>query len=636
MNYTRKLFSMMLLATFSLALLFVTSCNDDDKPDDGGDEVSLTELIAAIDEAKALLVGAEEGFEKGKFGIGSIAKLQGVIDDAQAVVDSEAPSAALIDNALTQLRSAITTFQESEVITVANPWVQQVTDNRILLTDSDAGSDRGLLSLVDIGKDFTIELMINPVSLNIIDFSQSLISTAKQFNADASASVDDGFHVRYFDKGEMQFIVGAPGGSWSEIERTPEGTLKAEEWQHVAYVHSNGEQILYVNGVEVGKGQFEYQSTVENTALAGIGIGNAFDWNNRIADAMFKDIRVWSKALAPEDQNQQGLLATGSGLEAWFPLASEQGSKIVDVSGNYEAILGDFVVWAPEGNPDLVVVDYSELEKAISDAETFINDISEGTSAGDHGIGTSEWLQSSIDQAQTVLDEMGSGADVAGVLEVITSALETAKANTVVGGAANGFKNDSGETGAMRITPNWHALGESFTIEGYFKPTELGGDIWGNGEVGVFHVGGNGDSLRYYYADASKGAYVNAFSPTPVMVAGTDHHIALVYDKTAMTMTLYLDKEELTTTTEVGGLLNLGWGEFWVGATWGFSKGTFREFRIWNEAKTAEGLDATISDATAESTLEVYLPFNLKDATLFKDATGKHFVEQRGAVEWVD
>lgn len=637
----------------SFAIGMTISCGDDDNPDpdpdpDPDEEVSLDALNALITEAEGLLEGAEEGFALGNYAIGSIAKLQGVLDDAKAVVELADVSADLVENAETQLQAAIDEFIASEVTSAANPWVQQVAGNRINITDNIAGggTNRGLLGLFDVGKSFTVELKVNPVSLERISFSNSLMSAAKQYNA--GSTVDDGWHVRYFDDGSINFINGAPGGGWSGISGegtnngVAPGSIKAGEWNHVAYVHnSGGDKILYVNGTEIGRAVLDYQSITENDAEElGLSIGNSWDWQDRVSNAMYKDIRVWSIALDEADLDQQGLTGTGNGLEAWFPLESDQGAEVADVSGNYLAVMGDLVVWAPNGDPDQVDVDYSELETLISDAETFLAGITEGTNAGDHGIGTTEWLEPSIAAAQAVIDDEGSGADVAAAVADLSGDLAFAETNTVVGGAADGFRNDGGD-GYVYISNYTTVAGESFTMEFEFKPTVLGGDIVGNGSYGVYYTGdGDYDSLQYYYnfkGETGDGNpdddWSRAMGETDFVV-DTWYHVALVYDGANDVQTLYVDGVEIRTLSNVGDIAGGGWGGILIGASWGYTKATFRDFRVWNEAKAAADLDADITDPSSEANLEAYAPFNFKDAPLTKDATGKHFLQHSGEIIW--
>jgi len=344
---------------FCAILLTFSSCKKEPDPDPEPMtmEVSLEELNALIAEANTLLTGAVEGFNLGEYQFGSISQLQDVLDNAQTVADSGTTDALLVSNAVTQLQDAIDAFNALEVLSVATPWVQQIPNNSILITDSDAGIQGGMLDFLEAGRDFTIELSVNPISLQNFGFSNTLLSAAKQFNGPAGAdgviTINAGFHVRYFADGSIQFINGIgndPWENWEETPRSDPGVIVEGEWNRVAYVHSGGDRILYVNGNEILRGSFNYKSIGDIDGVTGFLIGNSYDWTDRVANALIEDVRVWSKALESSELNNQTLTATGDGFEAWFPLKSDVGSEAVDVSGNFKAEFGEFVKWAPDGD----------------------------------------------------------------------------------------------------------------------------------------------------------------------------------------------------------------------------------------------------------------------------------------------
>jgi len=164
------------MMAFLAISLTIMSCGKDEpepmEPDPMDMEVSFEELIGLIAEANNLLAGAEEGFDQGNYQFGAIAQLQGVTDNAQTVVDSNTDDMLLVDNAVSQLKAAIDAFRATEVLSVATPWIQQIPNNRLLLTDSDNGTQGNLLALIEAGRDFTIELRFNPVSLQNLGFSK--------------------------------------------------------------------------------------------------------------------------------------------------------------------------------------------------------------------------------------------------------------------------------------------------------------------------------------------------------------------------------------------------------------------------------------------------------------------------------
>ena len=637
----KRNFFFSLIGFVTLSVLFVSCNNDDDSSDPktngangtngngSGVTVTLDTLKNLITEANELKKDAKEGFDLGSYAFGSITKLNDVIAKAQQVVDAGSTDEALLKEASDEIKKAISDFNNAKVKSIANPWVQQARNNKIVLTDNIEGDGQKgkLLSLIDMGKSFTIEFDIFPVSFNKIGNDNAIIGASKQFSD--GQTVDDGFYVRYNEKGEVFYEIGKPDAGW-ESTGYKDGGLKAGEWNHVAYIHKGADQLLYVNKVEVFKTTIDYQSITNNpdSNVVGIHLGGAIDWDDRTANALFKDVRVWSKALDKGDLDKEGLTSTGDGLEVWFPMAADQGKKFNDVSGKFTAHLTELTVWAPDGDYTKVPVDYSDLEALISEAQTFVSGVNEGTNAGDFGVGTKEWFNPILKEAQDVISNQLGNADAKNALGKLKEALDKAKDNKVVGGAAGGFTNES-DNGALRITPTFHSEGESYTAEFQMKLKDFGGDYFGTGEWGLIS---NGDGGLYYFI--SNDGY-DGIRTTATLALDQWYHIALTYDKATKEAVLYVDS------VEVGKVVrenkdNHGWGETWLGATWGFSKAHFKNLRIWNNVKTANQLNAPIANPTTEANLELYFPLDVKNATLFKDATGKYFGEMRGAASWLD
>jgi hypothetical protein len=69
----------------------------------------------------------------------------------------------------------------------------------------------------------------------------------------------------------------------------------------------------------------------------------------------------------------------------------------------------------------------------------------------------------------------------------------------------------------------------------------------------------------------------------------------------------------------------------WLGNGWGKMYGSIKNFRLWNEARSASDLNGTISGT--EPNLEVYLPLNRVAGVSFSDVTGDYNAELRG-IKW--
>jgi hypothetical protein len=103
------------LLTLAASSLFI-ACSDD------GDTkvvIDTAALEAKIQEATDLLAASTEGTATGQFQLGSKAILQGAVDLAQQVADSEAVTQVQVDNSVTTLSQAITTFNESAIVPIA-------------------------------------------------------------------------------------------------------------------------------------------------------------------------------------------------------------------------------------------------------------------------------------------------------------------------------------------------------------------------------------------------------------------------------------------------------------------------------------------------------------------------------------
>jgi len=498
---------------------------------------------------------------------------------------------------------------------------------------------------------------MNPVSLQNLGFSNSLISAAKQFDGDPAdagvMTVDEGFHLRYFDDGSMQFINGGAGSAnpWQEIPRTDAGTLVEGQWHHVAYVHSGADRILYVDGIEVGKGALDYKSIADNPSVTGISIGNSFDWVDRVSNALVEDVRVWSKALAATELNNQSIMATGDGLEAWFPLKSDQGSEVTDVSGNYKAVLGEFVSWAPNGDISQVPKDYTALMSAIMDGNTFLAGITEGMEVGNHGIGTTMFVQDRIDAGMAVVDQNGSQTDAAIAETAILDAIDAVSDNTIAEAGATGgllYDLEAAGTVGFRLTRTDGAppaMPEgSYTIEmevnlnDFLHPNGSETSLLGTGalqfrtqvSVSDSDANGNEGAIEFYVEGAG---WTCACSGAGTMVAGEWASLAAVYDATSNTSKIYLNGVEVASGSDGAYTRrnNNGWMDMWLGNRGGDGNrldGSARDLRVWSVARSASEVNADITGT--ENGLEMYFPLDMKNAQFFVDKTGNYYGDRRG------
>jgi len=577
MKTSLKFFQYLFLGFLAISLTFVSCSDDEPEPTPPpAPMVSFEALTALIEEAKGLLNGATEGFSRDQYQFGAIDQLQEVIDNSQTVVDSNTDDMRLVDNALTQLQNAINAFKDKQVISVATPWIQQIPNNRLLITDSDAGNQ------------------------------------------------------------------GA-------------GTLVEGEWQHVAYVHSGSDRILYVNGQEVARGAFPYKSITDNPAVTGVSIGNSFDWTDRVSNALVEDVRVWSIALNGDQLNDQSIRATGDGLEAWFPLKSDGGDVVVDVSGNFQAELTEFVSWAPDGDINLVEKDFSEVMTAIMDAKDFLATVTEGMEVGNYGIGTVKFVQDAIDVAMDIVDNNGAQSAAAVAADNIYNAIDRVSGNVIEeAGPSSGLLYDLDAQGVVgfrliRTDGTNPALPEgSYTIEleanmnDFLHPNGTETSLLGTGALQFrtmvstdAGMNGNEGAIEFYVEGAG---WTCACSAAGTMIAGEWVKLAAVYDADSNTSKIYLNGVEVAS-GDNGAYTrrdNNGWMDMWLGNRAGDGNrldGSARNLRIWSVAKAAADVNADINGD--EEGLEMYFPLNMKNAPFFVDQTG-NFYGQRIGVTYLD
>lgn len=268
-----------------VAVSILVSCSDDDPEV----KVDKTQLSAKITEANTLLDESVEGTAEGQFQIGSKAVLEGAIDLAQQVSDSEVVTQVQVDNATTALDQAIVAFQGKEVIAIepdalighwtfdegtgtstadfsgntrtgtlkaghAN-WGAGTPD---WTTDRYGNADKALhfgdganveipYSTALNPETMTISLWVNAdvenpiwannymVSLNRWNGYKFQLQSANKAFMTVKADVDGANDPAYYDRD-------------NESPELPQG-----EWLHVAVTFGGGEMIFYVNGQEVKK-----------------------------------------------------------------------------------------------------------------------------------------------------------------------------------------------------------------------------------------------------------------------------------------------------------------------------------------------------------------------------------------------
>jgi hypothetical protein len=83
--------------------------------------------------------------------------------------------------------------------------------------------------------------------------------------------------------------------------------------------------------------------------------------------------------------------------------------------------------------------------------------------------------------------------------------------------------------------------------------------------------------------------------------------------------------------TEIGVPAVSGWGEIWLGNSFGFKmNGSIKDFRLWDEVRSTEQLNTDIDGS--ESNLQIYFPLDRVGGIQLSDETGNYSGELRGVV----
>jgi hypothetical protein len=164
------------------------------------------------------------------------------------------------------------------------------------------------------------------------------------------------------------------------------------------------------------------------------------------------------------------------------------------------------------------------------------------------------------------------------------------------------------------------------------------GEIFGNGSFGLRVYGYNvvtEEAIRNSGGVWNFTNWNNAWDgPTTEPLALQSmvwQHVAIVHDQTAMTTTIFVDGVELASQSDISFPLESGWGELWLGNSWGDKmNGTIKDFRIWNAVKSVSELNAEI--VGNEPDLHIYFPLDRVAGLSFADETGNYNAELRGVV----
>ena len=600
--------------------LFTISCDDDEDSGSGGN-FDLATLQASIVQAESLIENSVEGINAGDFQPGAKDVLQDVVNWVYRRIETS-DNQENINDAVVKLDAAIDTFLASTVAT-AFLYVNHGEGSGIELSNN--------VKLALYGAS-TIEMEIYIADLNQFGFSNNLFSTEDEPSR--------GFAARYFGTGEIQVVAGTVDG-WPESPRSPAGTMVSGEWMNVAYTNSGTEQNLYINGDLVATVAGEPEFTDVPFVL-----GNSPTFNDRSCNTVYREFKVWNSVL---DQSTiqgnigQTVEGTEAGLVVYFPFGSNLGDSFEDIVGNSTATLQGNTQWEEE--LPVIIKDFSALQAAFAALTDYRdNTVSEGTNDGDHPVGTLDYINGLLTEAEDLLTGDPAQGAIDATAQNLLDIIDFFDNNLVAD--SNGLikPEETPQDDFFRITPAYTPSGD-YTIEyemqfGSFLGFERT-DIYNNNHykmtvTGIadpadessFFASGElraesflGDDLGWQYATSS---------PLTV-VPGEWYHIALVYDAGTDVARLYVNQEMVAEQDGFG--LPSGWPapeiDFFRGND---LLGAIRNIRYWDVARSVGDLNANITGG--ESDLQMYFPLDRIGGVQVMDETEVYTGTLKGGVQW--
>lgn len=599
-------------------VFFTISCADDDEPTRSFD---VAQLESRISEAENLISTGVEGTSAGDYQPGSKQSLQDVVNWIYKRIEASKAQED-IDDAVVKINAAIDKFLTS-LVSEAFPWVKHGVGSGIELSDNIKQA---------MYKPSTIEMEIYIVDLNQLGYANNLFSTEDEPSR--------GLGSRYQGSGRIQVQAGTAEG-WPESPWSPDGTMKSGEWMNVAYTNTGSEQKLYINGQLVTT----LNSVPEMTDVA-MYLGNSPTFNDRSCNVLYKEFKVWDSVFDQGTiQANIGVTVDGteSGLVAYFPFSSNLGDSFSDIVGNSTATLKGNFEWVTE--PPVIVLDYTNLNIAIQEMEAFKATVTEGDMDGDYPIGTINYIDVLLANANDILENDGRQTVLDDTATALGASIALINANLVAPADGVYIDSENPSSVGLRITPNYTPQGDyTYEFEVRLKTLLLTtnppiGDIMGNGNIG-FRVNGYAELTEENVLNAGGGwnwtnvegfGYIGPMYPAGTLKSGTWHHVAIVHDNTAMTTSIYVDGEMVGQSTDIGVPAVSGWAEIWLGNSFGFKmNGDIKDFRIWDEVRSVGQFDADI-DGT-EANLQIYFPLDKIKGIQFADETGNYAGEMRGII----
>ncbi|WP_421919085.1 LamG domain-containing protein [Marinifilum sp.] len=619
-KYISKITVVLLALTMVVAY---PSCDDDDNIEFGS--VTSEQLDALIVEAQGILEANTTSLNPGDYQPAALTMIRKALDKA-IEIQTYAYADDQLEYGYNNLKNAIDKADKLRVA-VAMPWIQQEDGTNIQISDN----------IKEIlGGAFTVEMKFYVPDLRTKGYSNNLFSVEQP-------GPDRGFAVRYFSDGKIQVVIGT-GSGWPDTgDQAGAGTIITGEWIDLAVTNDGSRQVLYINGAKLAEN--EGTPVIPEHPFI---IGNSPEWQDRVCNVVVNDFRVWNSVLDESVINSNRTAqfdGSEDGLECYFPFNVDLGSEFKDMTGKCTATINGKVDWVAELPAAVeIVLDYTSIDEAIANLETLKSSINEGENDGDNPVGTLDYVNNLIVQAE----ERKANAIRQSEVDDFAASIEVkiAQISGMFVGDSNGIFVDRDDPNAvgLRITPNYTPQGD-YTVEFEVNVKSLYGyanaDLVNNGQYGVWVFGYeelteenilNAGGLRNFTRKTDNSGWETGPTAPALTIDPQEwYHIAVVHhenlDGQQVTI-MYVDGVE-TGRDYIGVPAESGWGETWLGNGWGKMNGYIKNFRLWDEART--DLNAGVSGN--EENLRMYFPLDRVKGVVFKDETGNYDAEMRG-ISW--
>lgn len=175
------------------------------------------------------------------------------------------------------------------------------------------------------GTALTVEAWIYPTAFEANSYEGSIIAKDQPLYT--------GYVLRCGGTGQLSFVMGVTGGSWSGLE-SDNNVLVLNQWQHVAAVYDGSNMMLFVNGTQV-KTLAETKEIVEDVSTP-VRIGASPAGWGRYFTGKVDEARIWNVARTATQLREKMYrsVSTGTGLVASYNMNDGSGTSLTDNTGN--------------------------------------------------------------------------------------------------------------------------------------------------------------------------------------------------------------------------------------------------------------------------------------------------------------